>query len=89
MLCPYCGKEMIHGNLTGNKMLRLMPDPETPKKVHHYSRNLPPSQYENGLEGILLDVPYTGLALWVPADYCRECKKVIFDAEILRGGDAP
>lgn len=83
MKCPWCGQEMTHGNITGGKMLRLVPDPETPKQTHRLNRNLPPSQYENGLEGMLLDVPYAGLAPWIPADYCRSCKKVIFDADIL------
>ena len=80
MLCPWCGKEMIHGYLTGNQLFRLMPEPETPRKTHRRSNDLPPSQYETGIDAIVLDVPYAGLAPWIPADYCMPCKKVVFEA---------
>lgn len=83
MKCPYCGQEMTHGNLTGSSILRLMPEPETPKPIYHHNRNLPRSQYDTGLDGILLDVPYSGMAMWIPADFCQTCKKVIFDADVL------
>lgn len=86
MNCPWCGKEMLHGNLTGNKLLRLVPDTDPPKQTQRYERNLPPSQYETGLEGIYLDVPYAGLAPWIPADFCRDCRRVVFEADVLQSG---
>ena len=83
MKCPYCGQEMTHGNLTGGKLIRLVPDTDPPKQTYRHNGSLPESQYQTGLDGILLDVPYAGLAPWIPADFCQTCKKVIFDADVL------
>ena len=87
MKCPWCSEEMIHGYLTGNQMFRLMPEPETPKQTRRLNNSLPPSQYETGINAIVLDVPYAGLAPWIPADYCRACKKVIFEAGVIGKGE--
>lgn len=83
MICPWCGKEMLHGNITGSKVLRLAPDPESPKQVHRIFQDVPDRQFDNGLEGHLLDVTYAGLAPWIPADYCMDCRRVVFEANIL------
>ena len=84
MKCPYCGGEMQHGNITGSKMLRLSPPSETPKNLHRIGIGDEGAGIKNsGLAGLILDVPYAGLAPWIPADYCHSCKKVIFDADII------
>lgn len=83
MQCPYCGAEMRHGNITGGKILRLMPDTGTPKKVHSILESATREQIQNGIEGTILDVPYSGLAPWIPADFCEGCKKIIFETEMI------
>lgn len=83
MKCPFCGGDMHHGNITGSKVLRLVPDSETPKEVHRIFENADQKQRNNGLEGNILNVPYHGLAPWIPADYCKVCNKVIFTATII------
>ena len=72
MKCPYCGGEMQHGNITGSKMLRLAPPSDAPKNLHRI-----------GVGDEAAGIKNSGLAPWIPADYCRSCKKVIFDADII------
>ena len=84
MKCPYCGKEMQHGQITGSKVLRLSPPTDKPKNLHRIGLGDDGAGIKSsGLEGMILDVPYAGLAPWIPADYCRSCKKMIFDADVI------
>ena len=84
MKCPYCRKEMQHGQITGSKVLRLSPPTDKPKNLHRIGLGDDGAGIKNsGLEGMILDVPYAGLAPWIPADYCRSCKKMIFDADVI------
>lgn len=85
MNCPYCGQEMQHGQITGSKVLRLSPPADPPGNLHRISaEENRKTLHGAGLNGEILDVPYAGLALWIPADYCRSCKKMIFDTDIIR-----
>ena len=84
MKCPYCGGEMQHGQITGSKVLRLSPPAEPPKNLHRIGLEDGGNGVKKaGLVGEILDVPYAGLALWIPADYCQACKKMIFDTDII------
>ena len=75
---------MQHGQITGSKVLRLSPPTDKPKNLHRIGLGDDGAGIKNsGLEGMILDVPYAGLAPWIPADYCRSCKKMIFDADVI------
>lgn len=84
MKCPFCGGEMQSGQITGGKVLRFAPPAQPPKNLQRIGAEDNGKLVRNaGFSGEILDVPYSGLSLWIPAEYCRSCKKMIFDADII------
>ena len=70
MICPFCKREMTAGTLggNGNTMLKFSP------------LNAPKSFFGNGK--VIRNARYNYSRFELRADYCENCKKIIFDANI-------
>lgn len=70
MICPFCKREMTAGTLggNGNTMLKFSP------------LNAPKSFFGNGK--VIRNARYNYSRFELKADYCENCKKIIFDANI-------
>lgn len=83
MNCPYCGRPMEPGNITGRSILRVVPETGTARKTERHTDKISRELYEDSsLPGWPLDIPYAGMAPWVSANYCLPCKKVICELDI-------
>ena len=82
MKCPYCGRPMERGHITGRSILRVVPDSGTEKKTVRHEDITQELYRETSLPGWPLDIPYAGLAPWIGANYCLPCRKVICELDI-------
>ena len=73
MDCPFCGKEMQHGILSGDGRSSVTFKPGE-KKTGWFDRLI-------GIDKITA-AKYTLMAFTIDADYCPGCKKMIFDTDI-------
>ena len=76
MICPYCGGEMRHGEITTKStVIRWIEGSKPLSKVK--------KTFGAGMEGNLLRIPHYAFQPWIPADYCEKCRKMIFETEII------
>lgn len=76
MLCPYCGAEMIDGNLSCDGRSSLIFSPG--------DKRLGFCELIGGT-GKLTEakqVPWSGIL--VKADFCRPCRKIIIDTDVAK-----
>ena len=73
MNCPFCGKEMQHGILSGDGRSAVTFKPGE-KKTGWFDRLI-------GIDK-LTAAKYTLTAFMIDADYCPGCKKMVFDTDI-------
>jgi len=83
MNCPYCGRPMEFGHITGRSILRVVPDNGTEKKTEKHTADITTELYQSSnLPGWPLDIPYAGMAPWIGVSYCLPCRKVICELDI-------
>ena len=75
MLCPYCGKEMTPGNLTG--------DPRCPVRFRQEGQKLTFGDALCGI-GSVEAAQYKIGSFHIPCHYCSRCKKLIIETEITK-----
>lgn len=88
MNCPCCGQPMQPGHITGSRLMRVVPDDGIPRKTYKLSDENP--DLANSAipgNGYLLDIPYSGMAPWVPVWYCLSCRKATGILDILDFGE--
>lgn len=85
MNCPTCGSPMQTGHITGQNVMRLVPETADAKKpTRQTSRDFSHSEYRRSeLPGYPLDVAYAGMAPWISAHYCLGCRKAHCQLDIL------
>ena len=73
MICPICGKEMVHGTLSGDGRSAVRWEEEETKRP-----------FMDKLVGIgkVTAAKHTLTTFTIEADYCRFCKKMMFDTDI-------
>jgi hypothetical protein len=73
MDCPFCGKEMKSGILSGDGRSKVRWK-EGEKKSNVWDKL--------SLTGGLTGVKYTLSSFTIPAYFCPDCKKMIFDTDV-------
>ena len=83
MRCPTCGRPMADGHITGSSMPHLIPG--TPKGLtRRFSQeDVEKLNISPDTKGWFLDVCFTGMAPWLPAEYCEKCGYVICQLNML------
>jgi hypothetical protein len=74
MNCPFCGKEMQHGTITGDGRSPVCFEP-VGKKIDFLDKMIGVGR---------LDVKNSLMKFSIEADYCTHCKKMIFDTDIAK-----
>lgn len=72
MKCPFCDNEMQSGKITGDGR----------SKVHWIPEGDKPGILESMIGKGRIDAEYTLTKFSIEANYCGQCKKMIFDTEI-------
>ncbi len=75
MICPFCGKEMLKGILSG--------DGRTPVTWKQGSRKAGIMDRITG-SGIVTAAKRNLAVFTLEARYCPDCRKMIFDTEVTR-----
>ena len=84
MNCPYCGRPMKEGHITGQNILRIVPDNGQQKPVRRSSDDFREEEYRaSSLPGYPLDIDYVGMAPWISAVYCTNCKKAYAQLDMM------
>ena len=80
-VCPYCGKEMQSGNITGDGRTSVRFVPDDAEKGF-----MPSLERLVGGAGKLTAVNYVSLhcAFMIKARFCADCKKMIFDTDLSK-----
>ncbi len=73
MICPYCGKEMREGLLTGDGRSALRWS-DNDEKLSIFDKL--------GGKGTVESAQYNWAAFKLDAVYCSDCKKLIIDTDI-------
>lgn len=73
MKCPFCGKETVSGQITGDGRSQVHFEPNG-KKINALDKAL----------GVgIIDVKYSKMRKFsIDADYCPDCRKMMFDTEV-------
>jgi hypothetical protein len=75
MKCPYCGGEMQHGEIFGDGRMKVCWVPENRYNISIMDKLLSADMHR------LKNVTYKS-GFWIQADYCKACKKMIFETDI-------
>lgn len=75
MKCPYCGGEMQHGEIFGDPRMKISWIPENRYNKTRMDKLLSADIHR------LTQVSYKS-GFWIQADYCKACKKMIFETDI-------
>lgn len=73
MLCPYCGHEMKEGSIRCDVRTAVIWQEKDKKRS--FSDRL-------AGQGLLSGVEKGFFHQWIPAAYCRDCRKMILDSEV-------
>lgn len=84
MNCPYCNSPLKKGHITGQNILRIVPDDGRQKAVRRSSDDFSEEAFRaSRLPGYPLDIGYAGMAPWISAVYCVKCKKAYAQLDMM------
>ena len=84
MNCPYCKRVLKKGHITGQSILRIIPDNGQQKASRRSSDEFREDEYRaTNLPGYPLDIGYVGMAPWISAFYCTNCKKAYAQMDMM------
>lgn len=75
MDCPYCGGAMQHGEVFGDGRMRVSWIPENRFNQTVMDKILSADMHR------LTGATYKG-GFWIPADYCKTCRKMIIETDM-------
>ena len=74
MKCPFCEKEMIKGVMSGDGRSKIFWEPQNEKL----------GMIDKLVGKGMIDAEYSLSKFKIQADYCDECKKIIFSTNISK-----